>query len=177
MRPIVYYVACSLDGYIAGPRGDSSMFVKKGTVADRYREDLEIFDTVMMCRLTYEFGYGYGLQPGQPACENKRHYIVSNSLTFDDPHPEVHVMAPAAAEIAALKAQDGGAIYLCGGGQFAGWLLENDLIDTLKLRINPVVIGSGTTLFGQSPKAVKTELLHSVPCEGGVQINEYKILL
>tara|TARA_R110001592_G_scaffold15536_4_gene67615 strand:+ start:746 stop:1279 length:534 start_codon:yes stop_codon:yes gene_type:complete len=176
MKKIVYYVACSLDGYVAGPKGDSSMFVKKGSVATRYKEEISDFDSVMMCRQTYEFGYGYGLQAGQPACAGKVHYIFSNSLVFKSPHPDVHVVAPAVENINALKQESGSNIYFCGGGPFAGWLLENGLIDTLKLRVNPVIIGSGTTLFGSSAATARMELLESVTCDGGVQINEYRIL-
>jgi len=176
MRRIVYYVACSLDGYIAGPKGDSSMFVKKGSVSERYREDLEAFDTVIMCRQTYEFGYGYGLEPGQPTCEGKKHYIFSNSLFFERHHPDVFVMAPDEEHVEALKAEGDSDIYLCGGGHFAGWLLEKGLIDAVKLRLNPVVLGSGTRLFGQSPASAKLRLVSSVPCDGGVHINDYQVL-
>lgn len=175
MKRIVYYVQCSLDGYIAGPKGDSSMFVKKGSVSDRYREDLEKFDSIIMCRQTYEFGYGYGLQPGQPTCEGKKHYIFSGSLFFSTHHPDVNVMAPDEEHVRALKESGGADIYLCGGGHFAGWLLEKGLIDILKVRLNPVVLGGGTRLFGQSPAAARFNLIASIPCDGGVQINEYHI--
>ena len=176
MKRIVYYVACSLDGYVSGPKGDSSMFVKKGSVANRYSEDLNGFDTVMMCRQTYEFGYGYGLRPGQPACEGKDHCIFSNTLNFDDPHPDVRVIAPTVDNVMCLKENGGDNNYLCGGGPFAGWLLENSLIDIVKVRLNPVIIGSGTTLFGGSPMNARMELVEAVPCDGGVQILEYRIL-
>ena len=175
MKRVVYYAACSLDGYIAGRNGDISMFVKKGSVSDHYRREMETFDTVIMCRQTYEFGYGYGLRPGQPACENMKHFIFSNSLVFSDPHPDVKVLPPTLEAIAGLKAGGGPDIYLCGGGAFAGWLLESGMIDVLKLRVNPVILGGGAPLFGASPMATRLEFVRSTACDHGVQINEYKV--
>lgn len=67
MRKIVYYVAGSLDGYISGPNADISGFVGTGSGGDKYLADLSNFDTVIMGRHTYEFGYKFGVQPGQPA--------------------------------------------------------------------------------------------------------------
>jgi len=52
-------------------------------------------------------------------------------------------------------------------------LLENRLIETVKVRLNPVIIGSGTLVFGGSPMSARMELVDAVPCEGGVQILEY----
>ena len=78
MRNIVYYVAVSLDGFIAGPDGDITGFVAGGSGIDQYLKDLKAFDTVIMGRKTYEFGYKFGLKPGEPAYPHTKHYIFSN---------------------------------------------------------------------------------------------------
>ncbi len=67
MKKIVYYVASSLDGFISGPNDDISMFQTAGLGVEKYLSDLQNFGTVIMGRKTYEFGYLYGLHPGQPA--------------------------------------------------------------------------------------------------------------
>ena len=74
MRRIVYYVAASIDGFISGPDGDIAGFVEGGSGVDKYLDDLGRFDTVIMGRKTYEFGYRFGLQPGQPAYPHMRHF-------------------------------------------------------------------------------------------------------
>ena len=66
MRKIVYYVATSLDGFIANLDQGIEGFVG-GSGVEKYLSDLQGFDTVIMGRKTYEFGYRFGLQPGQPA--------------------------------------------------------------------------------------------------------------
>ena len=176
MRLITYYVAASLDGFIAGPGDDISGFVQGGRGVEQYRQDLMSYDTVIMGRKTYEFGYQYGLQPGQPAYPHMRHYIFSNSLQFDAAHEQVRVRPPDLNVIRELKQGDGTDIYLCGGGAFAGWLLENQLIDRLKLKLNPLILGRGVRLFGKSTRSHRLTAIDSQRFEdNGLEIITYEI--
>jgi dihydrofolate reductase len=175
MRNITYYVASSLDGYIDAPGGDISRFVAEGDGVEQYLKDLQLFDTVIMGRNTYEFGYRFGLKPGQPAYAHMKHYIFSTSLKFENPHKQVKVVKPSLDTVRELKHADGGDIYLCGGGQFAGWLLENELIDFLKIKVNPIVLTQGTRLFGESIKPVNLETREAKSFDNGLQLLSYKI--
>ena len=175
MRKIVYYVASSLDGFISGPNGDISGFVASGKGVDKYLSDLANFDTVIMGRSTYEFGYKYGLQPGQPAYPHMKHYIFSNTIELENPSPNVHIMKLNINELDNLQKEDGTDIYLCGGGQFAGWLLDNQKIDILKLKLNPLILGEGIKLFGESSKKYKLQLINTASYENGLQIMTYQI--
>lgn len=176
MRKIIYYVATSLDGFISGPDDDVSGFVQSGNGVDKYLAELAQFDTVLMGRNTYEFGYAYGIEPGQPAYPNMKHYIFSNRLTFENPHPGVEVKKRDLEEVIKIKQQAGTDIYLCGGGAMAGWLLDNQLIDILKIKLSPLIVGKGIRLFGDSTSTYKTELLDTEPYENGLQIMTYRIL-
>lgn len=175
MRNIIYYVAASLDGYIAGPQGDVSQFMHAGNGVTQYQQDLLEFDTVIMGRKTYEFGYAYGLKAGQPAYPHMQHCIFSTHLRFADPHPQVQVCPLDIKRVQALKAGSGTDIYLCGGGQFAGWLLDHQLIDILKIKLNPLILGGGTRLFGDSQQQASFHLVDQANYEGGMQIITYKI--
>ena len=172
----MYYVATSVDGYIA--RADHSIdgFVGEGAAVDQYLADLKDFDTVIMGRRTYEFGYNYGLQPGQPPYPHMKHYIFSRSLAFENPHPNVHVCPNNLDLVKKLKSGNGTDIYLCGGGDFAGWLLDHGLIDIVKIKLNPLLLGDGIRLFGNSKKDVKMELINSSAFEKGLHIITYKLL-
>ena len=176
MRKIIYYVAASLDGFISGPDNDISGFVQQSTGVDQYLKDLQDFDTVIMGRKTYEFGYDYGLQPGQPAYGHMIHYIFSNIITFENPHKNVKVCKPDLDIITQLKQQEGTPIYLCGGGEFAGWLLEHELIDVLKIKLNPLILGQGVRLFGPSTKQIKPELIDHQQFDHGLQIITYNLI-
>lgn len=176
MRNIVYYVGISLDGYISGIDGNIEGFLPEGNGVDRYLNDLKEFDTVIMGRKTYEFGYRFGLKPGQAAYPHMQHYIFSNNLKLEDKMTNVHIKSIDINEIERLRKQEGIDIYLCGGGQFAGWLLEHEQIQYLKVKLNPMVLGQGIRLFENSTKFARTELLETDLYENGLQIINYKLL-
>ncbi len=175
MRSIVYYVASSIDGFISGHNDEVSGFVASGNGVDKYLADLAKFDTVIMGRSTYEFGYKYGIQPGQPAYPHMKHYIFSDNLELQNLSPKVQVKKLALEEIENLQQQEGTDIYLCGGGQFAGWLLDNQKIDILKLKLNPLLLGEGVRLFGESTKKHTLQQIDSEGYENGLQIITYRL--
>jgi dihydrofolate reductase len=170
MRKIIYYVATSLDGYISGPNDDVSMFSQESDGIKQYLSDLQDFQTVIMGRKTYEFGYQYGIQPGQPAYPHMEHYIFSDHLEIQDTADSVHIEKLSLDRIRALKETSKTDIYLCGGGQFAGWLLENKLIDILKIKLNPIILGEGVQLFGGSSQACKWLLVDRKSYSHGLEI-------
>ncbi|RAJ12267.1 dihydrofolate reductase family protein [Arenibacter echinorum] len=173
MQKIIYYVASSLDGFITGKNDDISQFILQGKGVEKYLADLSKFETVIMGRRTYEFGFQYGLQPGQPAYPNMNHYIFSNSLKIDNLSESVKIEKLSVDSVNEIRQIAKTDIYLCGGGQFAGWLLDNGLIDQLKLKLNPVVLGGGTKLFGSSSANVSWELTDKESFSDGLQILTY----
>lgn len=175
MRKIVYYVATSIDGFISGRNEDISGFVQKGNGVDQYLQDLKQFDTVIMGRKTYEFGYKFGLKPGQAPYPHLNHLIFSNSLNFENQAANVQISKVELNKIEALKNEEGANIYLCGGGKFAGWLIDNKMIDILKIKLNPLILGDGVRIFGSSKKQYKLEMKDSKKFDDGIQIITYQI--
>lgn len=175
MPKIVYYVASSLDGFISGPNGDVSKFAPGGKGVEKYQSDLLDFETVIMGRRTYEFGYQYGLIPGQPAYPHMEHHIFSDSMKLDDLDEKVHIEPLSLDKVRAICDAASSDVYLCGGGQFAGWLLDHGLIDQLKIKLNPIVLGSGVKLFGESRTSLKCPLQGVESFEDGLQILTYAI--
>ncbi len=174
MPKIVYYVAISLDGFIAGAGDDISMFNPSGNGVEQYQKDLLAFSTVIMGRRTYEFGYQYGLQPGQPAYPHMDHHIFSETLRFpEDIHPKVKIETMSLDRVREIQANATTDVYLCGGGIFAGWLLENGLVDQLKIKLNPIILGEGIRLFGGSGTKSRWELTETTTFEEGLQIITY----
>ncbi|MEM6380116.1 MAG: dihydrofolate reductase family protein [Bacteroidota bacterium] len=173
MKRIVYYIASSLDGFIAGENDDISQFIMHGKGVEKYHSDLKQFKTVMMGRSTYEFGYRYGLNPGEPAYPNMEHYIFSNNLLLDGCCENVRVFPISLETVIDIKQKSSTDIYLCGGGQLAGWLLENQMIDVLKIKLNPILIGDGTKLFGQSKVKMAWSLADKENFDDGMVILTY----
>ena len=176
MKKILYYVATSLDGFSSGPNNDISNFVGEGNGVEKYLSDLKEFSAVIMGRKTYEFGYLYGLQPGQPAYPHMKHYIFSDSLHFENAHDLLHIEALNIERIQEIKERSSTDVYLCGGGQFAGWLLDHGQIDILKLKINPIILGDGVKLFGDSKTNVNMHLTENSLYDNGLQITTYELI-
>lgn len=176
MRKIVYYVASSVDGFIAGADGDIGMFLLEGDGVTKYMEDLQGFDTVIMGRKTYEFGYQFGLKPGQKAYPHMKHYICSSSLKFENSDSEVEVVRPEVPFFQDLKKEEGAPIYLCGGGDFAGWLLEQRLIDEVKIKLNPILLGEGVPLFGSATVQNKLIVKEQECYSDGLQVITYELV-
>lgn len=177
MAKIVYYVASSIDGFISGINDDVSGFIYNGRGVDRYFEDLKSYKTVIMGRSTYEIGYKFGAEAGQPspAYPHMKHYIFSNHLQFENQNEQVEIKKMDIEEIQQIKNTSETDIYLCGGGKFAGWLLEKKQIDVLKIKLNPIIIGNGIRLFENLTTKYQLELAESKVYDNGLQIISYNI--
>ncbi|QIS01229.1 dihydrofolate reductase [Nocardia brasiliensis] len=162
MRKLVYYVAVSLDGYIAGPAGEYDFYPQseemgrwlnaqypefvptglRSQVAMAPDQPNVRFDTVLMGRRSYEPGLAMGMT--SPYGHMKQ-YVVSSTLgRIDDPAVELVESDPLAL-VRRLKAEAGGDIWLCGGGNLAAQLLGE--LDELIVKSYPVVAGSGISAF------------------------------
>jgi dihydrofolate reductase len=151
MRRVLYRVASSLDGFIAGPNGEIDWIVPDPTVdfASFYAR----VDTVLLGRRTYELT----LQPGAPPWPaGWRIYVCSRTLDAAQ-HPRVAVISEhVAAAVAALRAEPGRDIWLFGGGSLFASLLAADLVDDIELAVMPVLLAGGIPLV--SPGAPRSRL-------------------
>lgn len=166
MRKLVYCIAASLDGRIAGPEGQFDFFPvgdeqqaadyaawvnarHPETVPTGMREHAGLadtpnrrFDTVVMGHGTYRLAAEHGVTSPYA---HLRQYVVSSTLTTS-PDPAVTVVHDDPLTLVRdLKKEAGQDIWLCGGGRLAGSLLPE--IDELIVKSYPVVAGSGIPLF------------------------------
>lgn len=77
MRRLIYDVAISIDGFIAKTDGSMGDFLAEGGHVADYHRRLAGYDCVIMERGTYEFGYRYGMQPGDRPYQSMRHIVIS----------------------------------------------------------------------------------------------------
>jgi dihydrofolate reductase len=185
MRKLVYYVATTLDGYIAAEDGSFDGFIFEGdhmaginakyadTVPTAFREAIGLqdapndnFDTVLMGRNTYQVPGGL---PSPYA--HLRQFVVSSTLTGTPDDVEV-IRSDVAGRVAALKEEDGLDIWLCGGGKLAAELLPQ--IDKLLLKIHPVVFGRGIPLFDGKADITKFQRTDAQLFESGVSFMTYE---
>jgi dihydrofolate reductase len=74
-----------------------------------------------------------------------------------------------------LKNQTGTDIYFCGGGEMAAWLVDNAMLDVLKIKLNPFIQGKGIRLFGPSTKRISLQLTKQEQFDLGLQMLTYDI--
>lgn len=166
MRKLVYYVAVTLDGRIAGPQGEYDFYPQGDeeqaaaysswmnarcpeTVPTVAREALGLadtpharFDAVVMGLGAYRPALDEGITSPYA---HLRQYVVSSTLAADiDPAVTVVADDPVGF-VRDLKRQEGRDIWLCGGGRLAGALLRE--IDELLVKSYPVVAGAGIPVF------------------------------
>ena len=190
MRQLTYYVAVSVDGFIAGPDDALDGFLEEGehlqalaqtypeTFPAHFREALnitaqnQVFDTVLMGRRTYEMGLKFGVSNPYP---HLRQYLFSESLT-SSPDQTVELIAQdAIATVQTLKQETGKGIWLCGGATLASSLFEANLIDQIILKINPFLMGQGISLFSAVIPQTNLVLTHSNVYSNGVAVLEYQV--
>lgn len=150
MRRVVYHVATSVDGFIAHPDGSLGGFLFEGDhIPDFLGSITDDYDTVLMGRGTYEWGYAMGAVPGEPAYKEFGlvNYVFGRSLDFPSNDAINFVHGDAAATVAELKKGDGKDIWLCGGAALARTVLDAGLLDEVIVKVNPVWIGAGIPLF------------------------------
>ena len=156
MRRICYSVATSLDGYVAGPKGESDWIVMDPEID--FRALFARFDTVLMGRRTFEAASAQGHGGAMPGV---RSFVVSKTL---DPkkHPGVTILgAGLEAELDRLRSAPGKDIWLFGGGGLFKSLLDLGQVDSVELSVIPVLLGGGTPLLPPGGARRKLRLVQS----------------
>ncbi|WP_447644899.1 dihydrofolate reductase family protein [Nocardioides zeae] len=186
MRTLTYLVAVSLDGRIAGPDDDYSAFPVEGDhvamLVRDYRDalpgaaltalglqaDRTRFDTVLMGWRTYAAGFAHTRDP----YPHLRQVVFSRSRTQADAAPGVTVTGEdPVAVVRRLKEEDGSGIWLCGGGVLAAALADE--IDHLVLKVNPIVLGAGPSVFAGPYAPRHLRLARATPYTSGVLVTEH----
>lgn len=175
-RKLIYHVAISIDGFIAQENGDIEYFPKEGGHIPDYIEALTKYDTALMGRKTYEFGYKYGLQPGDNPYPHMQTYVYSTKLQLDTPDHNLKIIRTNVLfHIRRLKEKAGSSLYLCGGGVLASFLLENKMIDEIHLKYCPIILGKGKPLFVDAFKGIQLTLNDKKKYDNSVLLLKYDV--
>jgi dihydrofolate reductase len=176
----------SLDGVIEDPGGSEdfkyggwSFQIERGDQGDKFKLDEAMAsDALLLGRVTYEgFADAWPQREGEFADKfnNMPKYVVSSTLKDPD-WTNTTVIDPSdlAAAVARIREQHDGDVVVHGSAQLAQALLEQDLVDELRLMVYPVALGTGKRLFGATSDKKGLKLASSETVGDGVQILVYE---
>jgi dihydrofolate reductase len=132
----------------------------------------------LLGRVTYEsFAGAWPKREGEFAdkMNSMPKYVVSSTLA--DPlewNNSTLIQGDVAEEVGKLKAQDGGPILVAGSATLVHTLIENDLVDELRLMVFPVMIGGGKRPFPESQQRKQFKPTDTRAFGSGVAAHSYE---
>lgn len=102
------------------------------------------------------------------------HYVLSTTLDAVSWPPTAKIVRSVEA-LRTLKAEPGKNIYVVGGATLVATLLNHDLLDELRLIVQPILLGGGKALFAGLEKWRSLELLGAQPTGTGAVMLSYRV--
>ena len=187
MGKIVVTEFVSLDGVMEDPGGSEdfkhggwSFEYSRGDDGDKFKLDETMAsDALLLGRVTYEGFADAWPQRDDPAGFAKKFnsmpkYVVSSTLTDPEWTNSTVISGDLAEEIPKITGEHDGDVVVHGSAQLVQGLLENDLVDEVRLMVFPVVLGSGKRVFGETSDKKALKLTDSRAVGDGVAILVYE---
>jgi dihydrofolate reductase len=171
MRKLILIVHTSLDGFVAGPKGELDDF-------DASEENLQFVceltsdaDTALFGRISYQLLEAHWPTAHQLPNASKgtiaystwynsaSKIVISKTMTSDQANNITVISQNIVNEINNLKNQQGKNILIFGSPSIAQVLMQHILIDEYWVFVNPAIFGKGIPLFKEQQNKIKLELL------------------
>jgi len=170
------YIASSLDGYIATPKGGIewlNTFPNPSESDYGYHEFIEGIDAIVMGRKTFEMVSSFSPWP-----YSQKVFVLSNSLKEIRPElvDKAEVVSGDLKTIIKKLHKDGYQNLYVDGGKTIQSFLKKNLIDELIITKLPILLGDGIPLFSAQDQKVKFEHCSTEVFEGGIVKSHYKKL-
>jgi dihydrofolate reductase len=187
MARIVVSENMSLDGVVQDPAGDEG-FSRGGWVGlIAAREDVAKValdealgaEAFLLGRRSYEWlAARWPSRSGELAdrLNSLPKYVVSSTLEDPAWNNSTVLRGDAVEEVSKLKQKLSGEIVVAGSFQLLRTLVEHDLVDELRLKIFPVVLGAGERLFGETSDKKPVRLVDSQTLGEGVAYLIYELV-
>jgi dihydrofolate reductase len=181
MARIVVTEFVSLDGVMEAPGGGEdfrhagwTFDIARGDEGDRFKLDETLAsDALLLGRKTYEgFAAAWPTMEGEFAekFNSMPKYVVSSTLDKGDWNNSTVLTGDVVDEVSKLRRGPDSDIVVHGSAQLVQTLIENDLVDELRLMVYPVVLGTGKRLFGDTTDKKRWQVADSRLVGDGVTI-------
>ncbi|HSY62588.1 MAG TPA: dihydrofolate reductase family protein [Cytophaga sp.] len=180
MRNLIFFMHTSLDGFVAGPKGEMNWINLDEVMFDFIATMTEQADTALYGRVTYEMMQSYwpkaGEQPNATKHDiehsnwyNKVSKVVLSKTIHETGLHNTKVISDQLREnINKLKQQEGKNIIIFGSPGASQSLLNEGLIDGFWLFVNPIILGKGMPLFKDITGTTKLNFIESKTFACGV---------
>src|SRR6058998_231344 len=188
MGKIVVSENVSLDGVVQDPAGDEGfsrggwvgLIAAREDVAKVALDEAVGAEAFLLGRRSYEWlAARWPSRSGELAdrLNSLPKYVVSSTLEDPDWNNTTVLKGDAVNEVSKLKQELNGEINVPASFQLARTLIEHDLVDELRLKIFPVVLGAGERLFGETSDKKPMRLIDTQTVGDGVAILTYEPVL
>jgi dihydrofolate reductase len=185
MGKIVVTEFVSLDGVVEAPGGGEdfkhagwTFEIERGPEGEKFKlDETRSSDALLLGRVTYEgFAAAWPSREGEFADKfnTMPKYVVSSTLQDPEWSNTTVLDGDVATDVAKLKEEVDGEIVVHGSPSLVQALVENDLVDEVRLMVFPVVLGSGKRLFGETSDKKPMRLVDSKVVGDGVAILTYE---
>jgi dihydrofolate reductase len=175
----------TLDGVVQDPAGDEGFKVGGwvGLIKDSPQlgklalDEAMDAEALLLGRRSYEwFAARWPSRRGELAdrLNSVPKYVVSSTLEHLAWNNSTVLAGDVLEEVSRLKHETGGDIVVPASFQLVHTLMEHDLVDELRLKIFPVVLGAGERLFGETSDKKPMRLIDTQTVEGGVTFLSYE---
>jgi dihydrofolate reductase len=180
MRKLVLFLHTSLDGFVAGTKGEIDWIKVDEDIFEYVGKQTDDADTALYGRVTYQLMEGYwptaGNQPNASKHDiqhsnwyNRVEKVVASKSMRDSKIANTHIISDnLLEEIIKLKQQPGKNILIFGSPTIAHSLMSDNLIDDYWLFVNPVLLGQGIPLFKGIHDKINLKLMESPIFSSGV---------
>jgi dihydrofolate reductase len=171
----------TLDGVIQDPAGDEGF--RRGGWVGLIKDHPELnqlaldealgAEALLLGRRTYEWLAGrWPSRSGELAdrLNSLPKYVVSSSLEHPGWNNSTVLKGDVLDEVSKLKRDVNGEIVVPASFQLVHLLMEHDLVDELRLKIFPIVLGAGERLFGETSDKKAMRLVDSRTIEGDIVV-------
>jgi dihydrofolate reductase len=183
MGKIVATEFISLDGVIEDPGGSEdfkhggwNFEFDTGEGTTFKLDETNDSDALLLGRVTYEgFAESWPSREGDFADKfnSMPKYVVSSTLSNPEWRNTTVLKGDLPSVIKEVSGKHDGDIVVHGSAQLVQGLLENDLLDELRLMVFPLVLGQGKRLFGETSDKRVLRLREAKTVGEGITINIY----
>jgi dihydrofolate reductase len=177
----------SLDGVVQDPAGDEGfsrggwvgLIAARQDVAKVALEEALGAEALLLGGRSYQwFAARWPSRSGELAdrLNSLPKYVVSSTLEDPDWNNSKVLKGDAVDEVSKLKQELSGEIVVAGSFQLLRTLIEHDLVDELRLKIFPVVLGAGEHLFGETSDKKSMRLVDTRTLGDGIAYLTYELV-